>query len=346
MTRALLLALLPLAALAAPRQYAPAELRQSLLAPQVEAQRVELKQVIARSDWPALHVHFNGVLAKAQADPLVAEYLLREALIALRAERVPADVAASVQALTAHRAQALRPPVDPDHGRGHWIAAYDVAAAARGTLRAWELRDHSERALRLIATAPDRVVEIEDAAALAAAIEQASPQSLENLRAHAPHLPSRALAALARRLASAALYATLFERTGDSSVLAALAEAAGQLPAGEAQRTLHQAALNPELASAAMLALAQVPGSERALLQCLGDPVRGGGCAQGLARQPDAAPELLALIEQGRDDLATRRALLALLWMNDRAARANLAAYADSTNMPARLRAEVAGWLR
>lgn len=338
--------LLPLAAVAAPRQYTHAELGTLLQAPHTQAQRESVGTAASRGDWPTLHLNLDGTAAKSAPDPLLAEYLLRETLVALRPIEAPADIAARVQALTRHAPQALVPPFDPDHGRGHWIAAFDVAAAARGTLRAWQLRDNTQRARQLLRTAPDRLAGFDDAEALATVIDSAPLDLLAALRPQTDSLSTRALRSLALRLDDAVLYVSLFERPADSFVLAGLQDAVQGLPADDARHVLEGAAASDELASAATLALAGLADSAEFLLHCLGDPRRGGSCAQGLAQHPDAVPALIELLAPGRDDLASRRALLALLWMNDRAARETLAAYAADPAMPAARRAEVSGWLR
>ena len=311
----------------------------------VLAQHERLRQLLELRDWSELERWAGAELAAAGEAPLTSESLLYEWLNSLRALTPPDSTRELVHSLTTYESLALAPSPEPEHRDRGLVAAFDVAGAARGTLRAWELRDNTARATAALATGRARDLLLEDAEAWTAALEGAAPGQLENLRQQ-PLLPTQAAAVLARRLKDANLYRVLFARPADAFVLRAVAEVPATLPSTDAVSVLEAARANPALASAAIIALGRLPAAQAALLECLSEGGQGGSCAGALAQDPANEPALARIIGGDADDLKTRRALLALLWMPGDAARAALHEYVADARTPAQLRVEVAQWLQ
>ncbi len=274
---------------------------------------------------------------------LRAEQELGQWLIQARSQAPTPELRARVQALTRYSAKALKPSPEPHHD-DVMVPAVDVASLARGTLRAWQVDEHLAAAkASLSAGAP---LALDDPEAIALLVQGASPAQLQALKNQA--LPTQASAILARRLGDPEIYGALFARPADAFVVAALADVVDALPPGSAMQVLGKAARQPALASAATLAMASLQPSVAELTACLADPVRGGSCAQLLAARDDPSTfdALSQLAERGRDDAASRRALLALWWNGAPRATGFLRAYAANPAMPSTLREQVSGWLR
>ena len=311
----------------------------------VLAQQERLRQLLELRDWSELERWAGAELAAAGEAPLTSESLLYEWLNALRASAPPDSTRELVHSFTTYESLALAPPPEPEHRDRGLIAAFDVAGAARGTLRSWELRDNTARASAALADGRARDLVLDDAEAWTAALEDAPPSQLENLRQQPPLL-AQPMAVLARRLKDANLYRALFSQPADAFVLRAVAEVPATLPPADAVSALETARANPALTSAAIIALGKLPAAQPALLECLSDAGQGGSCASALAQNPANEPALARVIGGGADDLKTRRALLALLWMPGDTARAALHEYVADARTPAQLRVEVAQWLQ
>ena len=128
---ALLPALLATSVFAAER-YSAAQVEQQLGS--LPAQQA--RQRLATTAPTQLPLLIRQNLAKVATEPLLAEYLAHQAVLRLREPGTSRDAASRVvlQDLLDYTPQVLVPPADPDHGRGLWVPAYDLAAAARGTL--------------------------------------------------------------------------------------------------------------------------------------------------------------------------------------------------------------------
>lgn len=328
------------------KRYSPPEQQAVLKSAQVLARKSELDAL--RGDTGALLKFAADSVAAAAAAPLENEYLLNEWLLALRGLAPDATLREQVSKLTQYSAKALGPSPEPHHALDEWVPAFDVASQARGTLRAWELADHVAMIRQSLISGGAKALALADGEALAQVVATAPVVQLQSLRVQSSELPSQAATTLALRLQDAVLYRELFARPADEFVLTALADAAKTLSPEQARAVLREAAARPELASAATLAIAPLHPSTSDLLDCLGDAQRGGSCAQLLAEQADAAT-LAALgkrLEAGKDDLATRHALLALLWTEAPRGRAMLRDYTSNPGMPAALRQETKQWLR
>lgn len=343
----LILLLAAPACLAAAQRYAPQAQQALLRSAAVAAGAEQLHRLAQGGDAAALARLADRFTAQAPAAPLENEYLLEQWLIAVRAWPPDAALSAKVAALTRYQSLALVPAAEP-HGDDAWVAAFDVASQARGSQRAWVLAAHLSQARAALAAGAIGALPVDDGEALALAFVAAPAAQLQSLRPQSPLLPTQAAAALARRLRDADLYRDLFARAADPFVLGALRDAAALLPRDAAMAVLTDAARRPQMASAATLAMAPLAPATADLLACLGDPQRGGSCAQLLAQRSDAATvaALRQLAGAGRDDPASRRALLALLWSAAPDARAFLRGYAADAAQPAALRMQVMQWLR
>lgn len=126
--------------------------------------------------------------------------------------------------------------------------------------------------------------------------------------------PSPLWRALAERLKSADAFAQAAEHASDADLLA-LIPTSGALPDGDALRWLDRLGQRPELASAALLAIAPraAPGSPALarLVDALDDPALGASAASALARRtsPDRIEALSASIAQASPQALTHIAL-------------------------------------
>lgn len=344
---ALLAGGMALPAAGAQSRYAPGQQQKLLATMTVQSGRQELQDLRARRDLSGLATFAERLVARSAVAPLESEHLLTEWLIAVREVPPDAELRAAVSGLTAYPSKALGPNPEPHRAHETWIPVFDVASQARGTLRAWELAGHVAGAGAALAAGNLQALPLGDPEALAQALASAPLSQLTALRDSRLALPTQAAATLARRLADPDLYAALFAGPVDEFVMRALRDAPAVLASQDARRVLLQAANRPALASAATLATAPLELPTSDLLACLGEPGRGGSCAQLLAQRGDPATiEALASVLSARDDLATRRALLALWWSNSARAREVLSAYHADHSMPAALRAQVSQWLR
>lgn len=342
----LLLATPPAVAQTAKR-YDASEQRTLLAVESVVASRAELRSIAARGDLASLAEFGAKATARAQAEPLQSEYLLAEWLSALRHLEPDAALRTQIQSLTSFPAKALVPSPEPEHGPG-WVPAFDVGSLARGTLRAWQLNEQVAEALGLLASGRVDALAGTDPEALALAFSRAPVAQLEMLRSAADGMPTQALSVLAKRLREPVLYRTLLARPADEFVVAAIADVADVLPQDSAAAVLQAARGNDDLASAATLSWSRLPQNAALLIDCLGDPARGGDCAQTLAASADRSTveALATLVKQGNDDVVTRRALIALLRTRRDDARVQLSLYAADARMPSTLRQQVNQWLR
>ncbi|HUP92294.1 MAG TPA: hypothetical protein VM074_08610 [Solimonas sp.] len=311
----------------------------------VRARQAVLAEPASAAGEPALAARLALAQALAPADALHQELQLHRLLLELRTLEPGEATRAAVAALATYEPQAWTEAEDPDHARGRAVPVADVAAAARGTLRHWQLRERIANYSDALAHAREIDAPV-DGEALAAALAHVPPNALGAL-APPRDWPGSALAALAQRTADAENYHRLFRAAPEPASYAALAEAARALAPADAAAVLIEATANPALASAAVLALAPLVeqrGVRAFLLAQLGDPALGGSAAQVLWAQPDAATRvaLQGLLERGQDSPALRRALLVLQHIDDPAARASLRAFADDARYAPALRARIA----
>lgn len=344
---ALLVALSATSALAAER-YSAAQLERQLGSLPSQQAREQLAKATP-SKLPPL---IRQQLANLSADPVLAESLLHRALLRLREPGMPrdADSRAMLQGLLGYSPQVLVPPADPDHGRGLWVPAYDLAAAARGTLAIWQAQEAEQAARNALDRRDYASLRRLPAEPLAAALRQSPLAPLKPLGDQGPW-PDAVLAVLAERLADLDLGMQLLAQAEEANLLNALPVLASALPPADAMRWLQTLIeQRPALASAALLTMArtQPQSSPDYLLAQLDSAGRGSSAAQALAtiRTPRVRAALADILARDADGPRLRRALLALHWMDDAAARERLQAFADAGTAPAALRREVTTWLR
>lgn len=341
--------LAPLAAAAVERLDRRA-LDQRLATHEAVAARLALQQ----ADAAALGLLLQRPLAKASGDAVLDESLRHRALLRLRepAMRVDAATRTAVQSLLVYAPQTWVPPADPDHGRGQWVPAYDLAAAARGTLAVWARRE-AEQAARVALDAGDAAgLRALDPPAVATVLADAAPATLRRL-ATQPGWSPAVRTVLATRLADPAQAALLLAEADDGELLDAIPGLAAALTPDEAQAWLRQLAMQrPALASAALLAMGPLvsrsPAAQDYLLAQLGDAQLGASAAQALAAAPTPAVRaaLAETLHAADEGPRLRRALLALRWIDDAATREQLRAFSAAPIAPLALRQEVATWLR
>jgi hypothetical protein len=254
--------------------------------------------------------------------------------------------------------QPVRVYVRHEETGADWFVPWQsIAARAAGTLdvwRAWQERQHwSER----IATQPEAAFEAllvapaaqhERAAEALAVMPGAMFDRFAALASARPdqRLPAIRLAIAQREPTFAAFERAL--RDGDQiQQLALIARANELLPPADAVRFLERGALQPPLASAAVLAMAELaathPPALDALKARLDDPDLGPSIAAGLARLPVAGR--VAKIESmlGDQPVPTRafNLALALRLEGSSAARDVLRRWSEDPRLPDALRGEL-----
>ncbi|MDP3859523.1 MAG: hypothetical protein Q8Q73_17340 [Stagnimonas sp.] len=347
----LLWALLP-CLLAAPVAAAERYSREQLERQLSGAESQQARQALARLEPAQLLPLIQQTLARIDRDPVPAEALLHRTLLRLREPGAPHDASGEklLRSLLGYQPQVLVPPADPDHGRGLWVPAYDLAATARGTLAIWQRQDQEQAARGALLSRDAAALRSMQGAVLATVFGAASRGQLQALASSGPW-PSAALAVLATRLGDEGLATTLLAQASDAELLDAIKPLASALTAAEAQGWLQQLVeQRPALASAALLAMGRLlpQQSQDYLLAQLDHPDRGSSSAQALAgaATPAVRAALADILDTAPDGPRLRRALLALHWMDDAAARSSLQAFVVAQARPAQLRSEVAAWLR
>jgi hypothetical protein len=291
-------------------------------------------------------------LLAAEADPLLFEWAA-DAVIAQLRSAVP-DAAGGVL-LDWLAGQPVRVYRRHEETAADWfVPLFDVGARARGSQMLW--RQHEQRlawqqrlaqqpkaALRALATA-DAAQQARAAEALPALLPGERAALRAALSAAAPVALWHALALLQP---DAEAYAQVLARGSQTQQLELIASAPQALPAAEAQRWLETAGESPELASAALLALAALaprhpPALER-LKSALDDPLHGASAAAAWARlpQPDRVQRIEALL--GMAPSATRAAHLVLALRLDGSpqAQAVLRRWSGDQRLPEALRREL-----
>ncbi len=216
-------------------------------------------------------------------------------------------------------------------GRRSAVPLFDPAAAARVAKRTW-LANEAELSVRklLLAGDPDIVTHLEKLSdaqrrGAAAAIATVPPDLLQPLRWDL-------IAALERQRPIDAIAATVAAQTADTELAMAviahaqprvargmLARLTASFPADQTLLLLSRSLDRPEIASNALLLLAQLGADSAEARQLiwaqLADPDNGSSAAAALARLSDphfAARAAAVAIDDTAPDLFRRRALLAL----------------------------------
>jgi hypothetical protein len=311
-------------ALAAPKRYEPAAQQRALQSPTVLLAETRLRSLAAQKSFGALSGLADQFVSASDAAPLESEYLLSRWLDEVRA--LPPDPATrfQVEQLMRYEAKALTRSAEPHHAVDAWVPVFDIGSLAKGVLRAWTLDATVASITAALESGNLSALRTDDAEALELSFARAKEPALLRARAATVAMPARARIVLADRLRDAQLFDEIFSGPLDESVFVAIGKVPDALTEADARRVLDKAARRPELASAATLAMFSLL-STGDLIACLPDPLRGGSCAQLLARRDDAATvDRVAELARG-DGLAAKRARLALQWNGSARARDALA---------------------
>ncbi len=286
---------------------------------------------------------------EALADPLTAEAQLQQILLMLRDAPAPTAAARrAVAAMAGYSDQVRTDPIDPDHGRGLTVPAFQIAATARGTLRHWDKQRSGALIDRALATGDLDALRQADAGALLARARSGSRADLDLLMlADRPEPAIRA--ELAERLQDATLATAVLRAAPDPAGFELISTVAATFPPDTALTVLRDPEADSGYRSAARLALAPLaalnPAVRTYLDATLGDRW-GAASAQALANA-DAVETLIAAATGPAAGAARQRhAVLGLQLHGSAAARDALSRIATDPRYPDALRTQVTAWLQ
>jgi len=342
------------------------DVRAKLEQPAAAAIAKELSALQARSATLEIVVLLRERVLAGALDEPTREALLDRGVHAL-AQLPPQPASRSLVSELVNRKPQVFVLADPEHGpRG--VPLYDVGATAKFAQRTWLLRETRESTATALAKHQAGLVEAHAAtwstpdvdarkAGVLQAFESANTADLLAFRAelvaameaggHADEL----LSLFARRLNDAELYALLFDRADDGTAVRAMRDFPGVLHDDAAVAVLRTAMQRQELASAALLTLAELArrhtGARQVLLEALQHPLHGASAAAGLGKlhDPALASELGRSLATTTDESTRRRIALALQFDGSDAARQQLQVFARSQKGSRELRKEIAAWL-
>lgn len=266
-------------------------------------------------------------LDAAADDPALAARLLHGALLQLAS--VAPDTEARAFVAEARSAEAAVYLQLDETGHAVAMPAWDPAAAAQFVERRWAERAARATASAHLAAGEDLVpawlaVSPGERRGFIEAIGEATPgqvalalPGLDGALAAGEPVGSLALAAAART-GDAALFVRALAAAPPRDALRTMREDLPAFPASERVSVLEAAIARSELASAALLALADEadsePAAETLLWRTLGDPVHGASAAAALARMADGRVQqrLADIVAQDEDEARVRWARLAL----------------------------------
>jgi hypothetical protein len=317
--------------------------------------------LIRAGDSRALAAHLRAMKADPDLGPAARERLLHKTTLSAAGMDPDEDLRREVEALADYQSQTW--VWTDEHGHRETRPLYDVAAAARQTSRQWAENDARKSAQPMLARSDTSVVL---AYSRGNAIERRGME-LAFGKADAEQLAAQRdvlSAALADGEPVGELAAITALRTGDEALITqVIAEATPDIAlrtvrridagewSGRSSGLLAEAARRPETASASLLALGRLtgtdPGATAQLFSALGQPA-GVSAAAALARtgSDDVARRLGAILGSDRDETTRRQALLGLRLMDSAAADDELRAFARDPASPEALVGEVPSWLR
>jgi hypothetical protein len=365
--------LLAVALVAVPAASVPAaallkteEVRAKLETPAAAAIANELSQLEARGATLEIVLLLRERVLAGALDDAAREALLDRGIHAL-ARLPPRPASRSFVSELVNREPRVFVLADPEQGpRG--VPLYDVGATAKFAQRSWQRLESREAAAAAIVRREARVVEAYAAivstpdvdARKAGTLEAFESASTLDLLAFRPVLVAsmeagghadELLSLFAKRLSDADLYALLFDRAGDGTAVRAIRDVPGVLHADAAVSVLQAAMQRQELASAALLNLAELArthaGARQLLLETLHHPVHGASAAAGLGKlhDPALAAELGRSLATATVEATRRHIALALQFDGSESARQQLQRFAQSGKGSRELRKEIAAWL-
>jgi hypothetical protein len=318
------------------------------------SERQQLQQrmqgALARGDVAAAIAAFEST-----ADPRLAEAAAAALIDDLRAE--PIRLPAASGWLQWLAAQPPRVYVRHEETAADWfLPLHDLANRAAGTLQLWQADTAREAWQRQFARTPAAALaaladsdDAEQRAAAAAAVATLPAIEFDALRRAAATLdiaPDMAVA-IAERSDDPAAWQRVLAAGDDQQRLQLVARAGTRLAPQAALDWLQQAMSRPALASAALLAVAELAAREPAagavLRDALDDPELGPSAAAGLARsaEVDRVARIEALLDADAGTLKRRHLALALRLEGSAAADAVLQRWARDPAMPRALRREL-----
>jgi len=268
----------------------------------VEGERASIHALADRNDAAGLVSALDQFDADKLTDPAVRDHLLETTLFQL--SRTTPDPAARA-AVNRYRNRPVSTFVRLQEDRGQLaVPLYDVAAAARLTIRIWNTADAKElvsTALRAGRWQPGDFLQPQQGLPLGAwqagtqrALESAdrpliaaTKSALLQSQTQSDEYDALVLTA-ATRLSDADLYGGVINRGDTPYAREAIRSVYRALDSADATRLLISASARPELASAAILELGSHGSNDPALrswlLNQLGDPENGASAALALAR--------------------------------------------------------------
>jgi hypothetical protein len=305
--------------------------------------RVASVHAMAKNEESAALVTSLKAIGGDQAmDPVLRDYLLETTILALSGTTPTALSRAAVEEYQ-HRAVSSFIRLRDEHGNAV-IPLYDLAAAARLTIRVWDVSDAKARvseALRVRQWTPADLLqtpaEISGSAwqeGTRQAFESVDRQLLLEQKASLLHAQRDSnqfdtlLLVMAVQLRDRDLYNVVLTMANPRDAL----EAVGSINTGfhhvEAAEILILAAARDEVASAAILELGKLVSNDDMargwLLERLASPGDGGSAALALARVGDTniLSDIESIIKSDAPELAKLRAALVLRLSNTEAAQA------------------------
>jgi hypothetical protein len=326
------------------------------------AERASELTALARDDQPGFRRELRAVMNAPAADIAMQDRLLDGAVLALLAAPRELETRRLLMDLSTRAPRAMT--LHEDGGHRITVPYADPGANARAVLRAWDRFDARDVSLTAMARgtdalAPiratrglreDRVRGVELAFDTAAIAEVAAQREAVRSALSADPTTTGIAVRLALRTGDVQLAREAIERGTGRAQLDLVLGLRDGFGTAQAIELLVAATARPAIASAAVLQLGGLATTSSAardhLMRLLADRTLGGSAAQALAVNMDAstASALGAVLDRGVDDLATRRAILALRLSDHPSARSILSGFLRDPDAPQALRQEVASW--
>ena len=303
---------------------------------------VSIHAMAKRNDSTGLLMSLKETGGDKAMDPVLRDYMLETTILALSGTTSTALSRAAVEEYQ-HRAVSSFVRLRDEHGNAV-IPLYDLAAAARLTIRVWDVSDAKTRvseSLRARQWTPADLLQIPTGISGSAwqegtrqAFESVDRQLLLEQKASLLHAQRDSnqfdtlLLVMAVQLRDRDLYNAVLTMANPRDAL----EAVGSINTGfhhvEAAEILILAASRDEVASAAILELGKLVSNDDMargwLLERLASPGDGGSAALALARVADTniLSDIESIIKSDAPELAKLRAALVLRLSNTEAAQA------------------------
>jgi len=306
------------------------------------AQLTAVHAMAGRDDSAGLLTSLQAANSDQSMNSVLRDYVLETTIFAL-SETTPTTAARAAVSVYQTRAVSSFVRLGDEHGMAV-VPLYDIAAAARLTMRTWDTFDARLRVAGLLRTrnwTPDNFLSSPPGLSEAAwqagtlqAIESADVRLLVQqkaalLRAFDGSKRFGTLSlSMAERLSDGEMFRAVFDLADSRVALDAIDSVAAIFAPYEATEILYAAAARTEIASAAILALGKFAANDAAvrswLFGRLADTADGGSAALALARvaTDDIWSEIESIIKSDATELTKLRAILVLRLSDTDAARA------------------------